>query len=146
MKSRLFLMLLLAVILLFSFAGCGGSSATSVSGLEGPRWVLESYGPQENPQPLIKGTEITVAFDSAENRIHGSAGCNSYSGGYKLEDGLTLSMLASTEMYCMDPEGVMDQETEYLKILQSAESYTIEGNELRIYCGENILIYNPSGD
>jgi heat shock protein HslJ len=35
----------------------------------------------------------------------------------------------------------MDQETEYLKILQAAESYTVKGSTLTIDCGDEVLIY-----
>ena len=51
-------------------------------------------------------------------------------------------MLGSTEMYCMDPEGVMDQEQAYLKTLGEAESYKIANDILTVYCGDNVLIYH----
>jgi hypothetical protein len=38
----------------------------------------------------------------------------------------------------------MDQETEYLKILQAAEGYTINNGTLTIDCGDNVLIYTAS--
>jgi heat shock protein HslJ len=41
----------------------------------------------------------------------------------------------------MEPEGVMDQEQQYLEILQAAESYSIEDGELQINCGNQVLIY-----
>ena len=50
-------------------------------------------------------------------------------------------MLGNTEMWCGEPEGRMDQETEYLKILQAAKSYTVKGSTLTIDCGNNVLIY-----
>ena len=44
-------------------------------------------------------------------------------------------------MYCMEPEGVMDQEQENLAILQLAESYEMDGDELQINCGGQVLIF-----
>jgi heat shock protein HslJ len=41
----------------------------------------------------------------------------------------------------MEPEGVMEQEQEYLTVLQLAESYEIDGDELRINCGSQVLIF-----
>ena len=41
----------------------------------------------------------------------------------------------------MEPEGVMDQEQEYLAVLQLAESYEIDGAELQINCGSQVLIF-----
>jgi len=44
-------------------------------------------------------------------------------------------------MYCAEPEGVMDQEQEYLATLQLAESYELDGDELRMNCGSQVLIF-----
>jgi heat shock protein HslJ len=125
MKFRQLFLLLMVVTLIVCFSGCGGSTAGGTYGLENTAWTLKSYGAAENPQPLVEDTEITANFNPAESRVHGSAGCNNYFGGYKIDKGLSISMLASTEMYCMEPEGVMDQETGYLRILESAEDYAI---------------------
>jgi heat shock protein HslJ len=42
-----------------------------------------------------------------------------------------------TAMAC--PESIMNQETEYLKALQVAESYKIEGNQLQITSSDKVL-------
>ena len=47
-------------------------------------------------------------------------------------------------MYCAEPEGVMELEQDYLANLQLAESYEIDGDELRIHCGSQVLILNLS--
>jgi hypothetical protein len=41
----------------------------------------------------------------------------------------------------MEPAGIMDQEQEYLSILQLTTGYDIEGNQLQLNCGNQILIY-----
>jgi heat shock protein HslJ len=131
--------LLLAVI--FGLIAC--STGTGVTGLEDSRWVLISYGEPGKLKAVIADTEITTEFVNAEETVKGSAGCNSYFGRYELE-GRQLSVpgpVGATEMYCMEPEGVMDQEQEYLAILQLAESYEINGSELQINCGSQILIF-----
>ena len=99
--------------------------------------------PQKDLQAVIADTEITAEFASAEETVKGSAGCNSYFGSYKLK-GSQLSIpgpIGATEMYCMEPEGVMDQEQEYLAVLQLAESYEIDGDKLQINCGSQVLIF-----
>jgi len=127
------------IIVSLFVVGCGKASA---SDLEDTQWVLESYGEQGNLQPLIEETRITAIFDSTEKQVHGSAGCNSYFGDYQINDKLSIPWLANTEMACLDPEGVMDQEYEYLKTLRSAESYQIQNGKLQINCDEQkILIY-----
>ena len=112
--------------------------------LENKKWVLQSYGEPEGLKDIIAGTEITAEFVSSEGTVKGSAGCNSYFGSYELE-GSQLSIagpIAVTEMYCAEPEGVMEQEQEYLAVLQLAESYEIKGNELWINCGSQVLVFN----
>ena len=119
------------------------SADTGEAMLEDTTWILESYGEPGNLKTIITDTEITVEFISAEETVKGSAGCNSYFGGYELK-GSQLSIpgpIAATEMYCMEPEGVMDQEQEYLAVLQLAENYEIIGNELQINCGSQVLIF-----
>ena len=42
----------------------------------------------------------------------------------------------------MEPEGVMDQEQEYLAALQLAESYEIGDDELQMNCGSQVLVFS----
>lgn len=118
------------------------SPGASEAMLQDGTWRLESYGEPGNLKTVIQGTEISAEFDGSKETIKGSAGCNHYSGSYEVKGGqLTIpGPLAATEMYCMEPTGVMDQEQEYLTILQLAESYEINGEELRINCGGQVLI------
>ena len=43
-----------------------------------------------------------------------------------------MTDLYMTEMACMDPEGVMDQELEYLELLRDAQAFQVDGAELVI--------------
>ena len=133
---------ILAIILLLSsvigLVACGSRAS-----IEDTIWKLESYGEMGKLQTVIQDTEITAEFVSSEGTVKGSAGCNSYFGSYVVEDS-QLSIpgpIGATEMYCAEPEGVMDQEQEYLSTLQLAESYEIYDNELRINCGSQVLIF-----
>lgn len=141
MKKYGILLIVLSTALILAFTGCSGSSSDK---LEDTKWVLESYGDRDNPQDVIEGTEITATFNSKDDQVNGSAGCNHYFGGYEMKDGLSVGMVGSTEMWCGEPEGRMDQETEYLKILQAAEDYTINDDTLTIDCGDDVLIYTES--
>lgn len=81
--------------------------------LVGTTWQLNAY---QQTRPL-GGTAITLSFD--EDTLGGSAGCNQYGGGYQLEASrLSISDLAMTEMFCMEPAGVMEQEHIFLRLLQ----------------------------
>lgn len=136
MKMKILVMLLLSSMI-------GLASCSYGSSIEDTDWVLQSYGEFGNLKDVLADTEITAGFVSSEGTVEGSAGCNSYSGSYEVEDS-QLSIpgpIAATEMYCMEPEGVMDQEQQYLETLQAAESYSIEDGELQINCGDQVLIY-----
>lgn len=137
----LFVITLLGMLLLVVNACTEATVDTGM--LENTKWILDSFGDEGNLREVINGIQITATFDSNESQLRGSAGCNTYFAGYELE-GSQLSILGpvgATEMYCMEPEGVMDQEQEYLAILQLAERYEIDSNELRIYCDGQVLIY-----
>ena len=137
MKKIIGVFLLLLIVLPGQLA-C--SSSTDDTKLEDVVWTLVSYGETGNLKTVIEGREATAEFVSAEGTVKGSTGCNHYSGGYEMTgDRLTIpENIAATEMYC---EGVMDQEQAYLSLLPAAESYEINGNELRINCGNQVLIF-----
>ena len=117
------------------------SASCATATLEDIEWVLESYGETGNLESVIGDTEITAEFKSEDSQVGGTAGCNQYFGGYELNgNDLTVpGPLGSTMMAC--PEEIMDQEMAYLQALQAAESYEISGNELRIDCGEEVLVF-----
>lgn len=135
-------MLILGALALLSGA-CAKTDSITTSDLGGTTWVLQSYGEPGNLKDVLTDTDITAEFISSQGTVEGSAGCNSYSGSYEVED-IQLSIpgpIAATEMYCMEPEGVMEQEQQYLEILQAAESYSVEDGKLQINCGDQVLIY-----
>ena len=123
----------------------GKQFAGRSTGLEDITWILESYGAAESLQTVLAGTEITAIFDSAEGIVSGSAGANSYSATYQInEDKLSIQAITHTEMYRLDPEGVMEQEDYYLKTLQDAESYEISVGKLQITSADQVLIFRSS--
>ena len=68
--------------------------------------------------------------------MSGSSGCNTYSGGYKLDGStVTIGPLASTRMAC--DQALMDQETAFLTALQTPG--TVEQS------GANVSIRDANG-
>jgi len=121
---------------------CTQAEPAQTSDLEGTTWILEQYGEKAAPKAVIDGTRITATFESSEGQVRGSAGCNQYFGDYEVSNGqLSVYGVGSTEMACMDPEGIMEQEQQYLKILQSAKSFKIENRKLLIDCGDSELVF-----
>ncbi|NIN68842.1 MAG: META domain-containing protein [Anaerolineae bacterium] len=107
----------------------------------GTEWVLQSV---DGSSPLA-GTEITLAFCAGIGE--GFAGCNTYAGRYSVEgeDGLSFSGLANTEMACLEPVGIMDQEEKYLEALRAATGFRLSDGELQIFSAEGVvLVYSQA--
>ena len=78
-------------------------------------------------------------FDTA-GRVQGKAGCNTYFANYRA-GGNTLSVdrPGATKMFCDSPEGVMQQEQQFLAALKSAATFQITGNQLQIRSAADAL-------
>jgi heat shock protein HslJ len=88
---------------------------------------------------VIEGTTLSASFDKDGN-LSGNSGCNTFNGSYKVSgDQITIGPLASTMKACSDPEGVMEQEGQFLAALQSAAKYQIEGNVLQLRTKDDAL-------
>jgi len=107
--------------------------------LTGTEWELVAY---RKTSP-IAGTTITASFEDGE--IRGSGGCNSYFGSYSIDgNGLTIEGLAWTEMACLNPEGVMQQEQEIMGYLSASEQFEFEDGRLIIQVGgHETLTFEP---
>ena len=141
-KSRLFLVIMILGISALLAGACARQETSQTSGLEDSTWILVSYGEQGNLKKVLEGTEITATFDSAKKQAYGSAGANTYSGSYQTSGNkLSILELAWTEMYRLEPEGVMEQEEQYLKLFQAAEGFQLQDERLQIYSGNQILSY-----
>ena len=109
--------------------------------LTGTSWTVTSYN---NGRQAVVGvladTTLTILFGES-GQISGSGGCNNYSGSFKSDGVSTIEIgpLISTMMACADPEGVMDQETQFLAALQAATVYRIDGSTLEMRDAEGAL-------
>lgn len=138
-KNSIFLMFGVVVILI-SLTACGGQTTQSDDPLEGTSWRLLFYRKSQ----VMEGTEITATFK--DGQVKGSAGCNTYFGAYQVEDqNISVGQIGVTEMYCMEPEGLMDQETTYLEYLADAQRYEIADGRLIIFLsGHETLTFEPA--
>lgn len=98
--------------------------------LETDVWTLSMI----NTQPLIPGTAITMQFKNGE--LVGFAGCNTYFGEYTADlndDGtyaIAVGQLTTSLLTC--PQGIMEQEQEYMASLQQASMATIRENMISL--------------
>jgi heat shock protein HslJ len=108
--------------------------------LAGTSWEPTGYNNgKQAVTGMLTGTTLTADFGK-DGTLSGNSGCNTYSGEYKVNgDQITIGTLASTMMACSEPEGVMEQEAQYLAALQSAATYQIEGNVLQMRTKDDAL-------
>lgn len=130
------------IILIFvSLLGC----SQNTDELAGTKWELISL----NGKDLIEGTAITLEF--SETYLGGQMGCNGYggspdSGKYISKGDGTFQIgdpFAVTVQLCMDPEGIMEQEAEYIEKLLAASQYQIVDDRLEVKdeARELVLVY-----
>ncbi len=117
------------------FNDAGEVLLTFVAGsnqLAGTRWEVISYNNgKEAVVSVIIGTQITADFGE-DDQLTGRGGCNRYFASYETEgDRIQIGPAGSTEMACLEPKGVMEQEQEYLAALGMAEVYRIEADRLQ---------------
>jgi heat shock protein HslJ len=120
----------------------GGSAAPELAGTS---WNVTDYALDGSITNVWPDTEVTVAF-ATDGTVSGSTGCNEYAGPYVTEgpydpfeegvrddaDGQTIDFgpLVVTERACT-PQHVMDQEGEYLALLDETGRWLIgRGNLL----------------
>ena len=81
---------------------------------------------------LFPDKHPTIEFKMKENQVVGFAGCNQYRGQFILEkEYIKVVGVIATKMACP----VLDEEDEFLAILQEVEEYIIAGKELSLWSG-----------
>jgi heat shock protein HslJ len=106
-----------------------GQSLTAVGDnkLAGTGWTLATL----NGQPASADTIVTLNF-GAGLRANGSDGCNSYNAAY-IADEKNIRFqtpFAGTMMAC--PQPIMKQATDFMKALEQAATYQIQGSRLTL--------------
>jgi heat shock protein HslJ len=103
------------------------------SKLGGTSWIVTGYNNgKQAVVSVVISSKLTADF-SADGKLSGSAGCNNYTATYEASGkSIKIGPAASTRKMCADPAGIMEQETQYLKALETAASYRVEGNQLEL--------------
>ena len=99
--------------------------------LVGTNWSMLNYNNgREAVVGSLTGTEVTANF-GADGNLTGTAGCNQYRTGFKVDgNNITIEPAATTRMLCSEPEGIMDQEAEFLRAIENAATYKIDRQQL----------------
>ena len=108
--------------------------------LEHTLWSLVTM----DGQPANAGLPVTALFVPGEDPSKGSVGgvapCNNYQAGYSVDgDQLDMEPAATTRISC--PEAVMEAETRFLQLMETAQSYQVLGQTLTISSEDGALIF-----
>ncbi len=120
--------------------------AADAQALAGTAWNLESLGPVGSETPVIEDTTLVISFDS-DTEFGGTGGCNSFGGGYALENGtFMLGEFGTTFIACED-QAIMQQELRFYEALRDAVQYELTGDELIIWYdeGESAMHFTRAG-
>lgn len=116
----------------------------NVSGaaLTGTRWEVVNFNNGRGALvSLLPGTRVTLEF-GADGRVTGSSGCNTFFSSYQVSgNSIVIGPPSSTQTLCSEPEGIMQQETDFLNILRIASTFRLDGNRLELrFSGDQIAI------
>jgi heat shock protein HslJ len=111
--------------------------------LTGRTWNVTGFnnGRQGVVSPIIS-SPITLSF--ADGRVSGRTGCNTFNGSYTQQGNtIRIGTIAATRMMCA--QDVMAQEREFLKALESAVRWDVQGDRLDMHRadGERALEASP---
>lgn len=82
----------------------------------------------------------TLAFDENGN-VSGTTGCNQFNGNYVLSGvNLRFSAVSSSNLFCSDPEGVMEQEALFIRTLNDVTRLELAPD------GRSLVMYDFDGD
>ncbi|GGG35200.1 copper resistance protein NlpE N-terminal domain-containing protein [Bizionia arctica] len=89
------------------------------------KWILVKLKGKD-----ISESEAFISFATEENRVFGHAGCNTFSGTYKIKNNtqLELSKIATTMMACPD----MTIEDQFMDVLNTADNFSLNGNTMTL--------------
>ena len=122
------------------------TACSTVESLDATSWGMASYrDAQGNLTDILPDTIVTADFQA--DQVSGNVTCNNYSGTY-LSTGnkIKIGPLATTMRMCVGPDGIMEQEADFLSAMEAAAQYEIKGDTLEMLDnqGATILIFKRS--
>lgn len=114
----------------------GGSTTVPPIELDGHTFLSHTVTVAGRDRPLVGSTRITLTF--GDGTVGASAGCNSMSGPYSIDNGvLKVGDLETTEIGC---EKDLQAQDEWLAgVLKGAPSVRLSDAELTLTAGETII-------
>ena len=108
--------------------------------LAGTTWNITAYHDGvSDVVSVLESAEANITF-ADDGTLSGTAGCNRVLGSYTAGDAeISFGTIATTQMACMTPEGLMDQEAAIVAALESAATYSIEGDTLEMRTADDAI-------
>jgi heat shock protein HslJ len=108
-------------------------------GLAGTSWNVIGYNNgRQAVVSVLADTALTMTF-AADGRVSGSAGCNNFMGTYTVSgSALQFGPAVATRKMCAVP-GVMEQEQQFLKALETVATVRQEGNRAELRAADGAL-------
>lgn len=126
-------------------------SGEEIAGMDLPLIVADSVRIINSPHPLTNSNWILTSLSDQKpinyyqptlqfevDRVSGTTGCNHYGGIYHIEDDtIRFDGVFSTEMACVEPEGMMDQELIFLETLRDVVRFSLTDRELVLFTSDD---------
>jgi len=106
-------------------------------------WYVKALIINGIPKVPVRLTGIQLTFHN-NGSFSGFDSCNPYTGMWQADEkNIAISRINSMKMYCNEPPGVMEQESEYFALLKNASFYGVNGEDMLLSddSGKNGLIF-----
>jgi uncharacterized lipoprotein YbaY/heat shock protein HslJ/uncharacterized lipoprotein NlpE involved in copper resistance len=122
-------------------ATCGSVASDKgnvMAGLKDTYWKLIELAGEKVVMAPAQQREVRITLASEDSRLFGFSGCNQLVGAYVQESSaLRFTQMVSTKMACVPP--FMELENQVLKMLGATTAYRIEGEQLTLIGGDQVL-------
>jgi heat shock protein HslJ len=107
-------------------------AAAKPAGLDDSFWQATGINNGRGGVVSSKTTHLATAL-FANNKIGGNAGCNNFTAAYDIKGNqITIGRAVTTRKHCAEPDGIMEQEQQYLQALARARTYTLKPDRLEL--------------
>ncbi|MEN9502983.1 MAG: hypothetical protein RI964_2268 [Pseudomonadota bacterium] len=113
------------------------------SELPNTKWQLMGYFDGRSGFVSSANTQKMTANFGANGSLTGSSGCNSYFASYTVnpaKNSLKIKGVGATEMFCAQPQDLMQEESHFLKALSSVKTYHRVGNSLEMFNAKGMRV------
>jgi heat shock protein HslJ len=110
--------------------------------LENTPWQAAGINNGKGGVVSTASTGLSTAYFK-DGRISGHAGCNTFNASYETTgDQISIGPVMSTRKHCAEPDGIMEQEQEYLQALSQARVYELTDVGLKLRDDDGSLQVN----